>query len=326
MTVFARIPASIGLLLALMAGADAAEVRVIASSSPVAAIHRIADGALVETVDRRWHRVAACPNDIICLRDTDARPDREAAPTGGLPDGAVARAAAGDIRRAWYIRPTTRYAHAVLGDAVEAGGLAVETAQGLRLDFVLDEAHVFEDITPRIVDLDGDGANEVVAIRSSLTDGAAIAVYGLREGGLRLLDASAEIGRANRWLNVAAIADLFGIGRPVLAWVETPHIGGTLKMATFADGRLAIRGETVAGVSNHAIGSRELDLSAVADIDGDGLAELVLPTVDRRGLVVVGRAGRAVIALPGAVAHALVVVDGTIVTATTDGTLLAITP
>ena len=322
----ARLCAGLGALLACLAAADAAEVRAIALPSPVAAIHGIADGALVETVDGRWHRIAACPDDRVCLRATDARPDREAAPAEGLPDGSVARAATGDIRRAWYVRPTRRYAHAVLGDAVEAGGLAVETAAGRRLEIVLDEAHVFEDITPRIADLDGDGANEVVAIRSSLTKGAAIAVYGLRDGRLRLRDATAEIGRANRWLNVAAIADLFGIGRPVLAWVETPHIGGTLKMATFADGRLAMRAETVAGVSNHAIGSRELGLSAVADIDGDGLADLVLPTADRRGLVIVGRTGRTVIALPGLVAHALVVVDGTIVTATADGSLLAIAP
>lgn len=326
MTGVARIPAILGLLLAFPTGADAAEVQVIALSSPVASIHRIADGALVETVDGRWYGAAACPTAVVCLRDTHARPDREAAPAKGLPDGFVARAAAGDIRRAWYIHPTTRYDHAVLGDAVEAGGLAAETESGRRLELVLDEAHVFEDLTPRIADLDGDGRNEIVAIRSSLSAGAAIAVYGLRDGRLRLLDAAPEIGRPNRWLNVAAIADLFGIGRPVLAWVETPHIGGTLRMATFAEGRLAFRSETVAGVSNHAIGSRELGLSAVADIDGDGLDDLVLPTADRRGLVLASRDGRTEIALPGGVAHALVVVDGTIVTATTDGTLLAITP
>jgi hypothetical protein len=306
-------------LLASIAAAGAAEVRVVALSSPVAAIHRLADGAFVETADGRWRGI------VVCLCEAEARPAREAAPAGGLPDGSVARAAAGDIRRAWYVRPTTRYAHAVLGDAVEAGGLAVETADGARFELALDETHVFEDITPRIADLDGDGANEIVAIRSSLAAGAAVAVYGLREGGLVLRDATAEIGRANRWLNVAAVADLFGIGRPVLAWVETPHIGGTLRLATFADGRLAVRRETVAGVSNHAIGSRELGLSAVADLDGDGRADLVLPTADRRGLVLVGRAGRT-IALPGAVAHAVAVVDGTIVTATADGTLLAVTP
>jgi hypothetical protein len=326
MTVIGRIASSVALLLALIAGAAAAEVRAVPLPAPVAAIHHLADGAFVETADGRWRRIAACPGDRVCLRDAEPRSVREAAPAGGLPDGSVASAAAGDIRRAWYVRPTTRYAHAVLGDAIEAGGLVVETARGQRLEFVLDDVHVFEDMTPRIADLDGDGANEVVTIRASRSGGAAIAVFGLREGRLALLDATADIGRPNRWLNVAAIADLFGIGRPVLAWVETPHIGGTLRLATFADGRLAIRGETVAGVSNHAIGSRELGLSAVADIDGDGRADLVLPTADRRGLVLVGRAGAPRIALPGAVAHAIAVVDGTIVTATTDGTLLAVTP
>ena len=51
---------------------------------------------------------------------------------------------------------------------------------------------VFEDRTPRVVDLDGDGANEVVAIRSSLSEGGGVAVYGLREG--RLAELAVLIG------------------------------------------------------------------------------------------------------------------------------------
>ncbi|MBV6658846.1 MAG: hypothetical protein KI785_13875, partial [Devosiaceae bacterium] len=74
----------------------------------------------------------------------------------GLPDGCVAQGAA-DIARAWYEAPTRRYAHAILGDAIEAGTLAVRTRAGATLRFVLPDNEVFEDRTPRLVDLDGDG-------------------------------------------------------------------------------------------------------------------------------------------------------------------------
>ena len=40
----------------------------------------------------------------------------------------------------------------------------------------------------------------------------------------------------------------------------------------------------VSGFSNHAIGSRNLDLSVVADADGDGIADLALPDATRRAL------------------------------------------
>jgi hypothetical protein len=37
-------------------------------------------------------------------------------------------------------------------------------------------------------------------------------------------------------------------------------------------------------VSNHAIGSPRLRLSTVADFDGDGVADLAIPSLDRRTL------------------------------------------
>jgi hypothetical protein len=49
----------------------------------------------------------------------------------------------------------------------------------------------------------------------------------------------------------------------------------------------------MAGFSNHVIGSREMRLSATADIDMDGQVELALPSNDRRSLRIVrfGKAG-----------------------------------
>jgi hypothetical protein len=39
-----------------------------------------------------------------------------------------------DIAQAWLTRPTKRYDHAILGDAIEAGGLAVKTRDGKTLE------------------------------------------------------------------------------------------------------------------------------------------------------------------------------------------------
>jgi hypothetical protein len=43
--------------------------------------------------------------------------------------------------------------------------------------------------------------------------------------------------------------------------------------------------------SNHAIGSRALGLSAVADFDGDGVADLAIPSFNRRAIRLVSFRG-----------------------------------
>lgn len=222
----------------------------------------------------------------------------------GLPDGCVVRGN-GDVASAWYTEPTTRYAHGILGDAIEAGALTVQGANGVQSMLTLPDDLVFEDRTPHLADLDGDGRTEIITIRSSTRLGGSVAVYGLRGETIVELGATPFIGRSNRWLNIAGIADFTGQGGLQVAFVETPHIGGTLKLAAF-DGQsmrvIAQRG----GFSNHAIRSREQRLSAVADIDGDGRMDLALPDARRETLRMVRfEAGNvdpiASIALPGQV-------------------------
>jgi hypothetical protein len=313
--------------LVMATGAAAAtETKEIGLPGPVDRIVDSGSGVFAATKGGSWFRIEQCATGALCARPSAAPAERPAAPPGALPDGTTASAGTGDIRRAWYGRPTGRYRHGVLGDAVEAGSLVAEDASGRRYEHVLAHTHVFEDLTPRIADLDGDGRNEIVAIRSSLTRGAALAVFGLSGGRLELIDATPEIGRPNRWLNVAGIGDYLGDGRRLLAWVETPHIGGTLKMAALAAGRLERAGPDMPGFSNHVIGSRELAMSATADLTGDGVDDLVLPSADRKALVLVA-AGEAVsVPLPSRVAQAVAVVSARLVTATEDGRLMAIVP
>ena len=253
--------------------------RGIADGTPVRAIY-------IELCDGRWARIAddgrSEPMDP--PRMPPAPDDRER-----LPDAQVTRGS-GAIAAAWLIAPTQRYRHGVLGDAVEAGGLRVQRRNGARLELRLGEDSVFEDLRVRLAQLDGGGPEELIVVRSRLDRGAALAVYGLGRDGLRALAESAPIGQAKRWLNPAGVADFDGDGRPEIAHVETPHIGGILRLSELRDGALQAE-QALSGFSNHAIGSRELAMAAVLDWNGDGRADLALPDATRRRMTVVGIPG-----------------------------------
>ena len=124
--------------------------------------------------------------------------------TGGdtLPDGHIASARKGDISKAWYTAHKPLSSR-ILDDAIEAGGLNVKLRNGSKIEFSLPKNQVFEDRTPRLMDLDGDGRNEVITLLSSRSGGAAIAVYGAKAGKMALLDRTPFIGLSNRWRNIA---------------------------------------------------------------------------------------------------------------------------
>jgi hypothetical protein len=230
----------------------------------------------------RYHRVHLEGGRVVL----EALPDFLIAPDPHrpdmLPDGIVALGEQ-DVQEAWLAGPTQRYRHGVLGDGFEATTLvAVDDLQRQhRLELSADS--VFEDRFPRLADLDGDGTDEIVVVRSTLEKGAAIAVYGLGPGSLERRAESPPIGRPQRWLNPAGIADLDGDGQLEIAVVLTPHIGGILAVYRLEESGL-VELARLAGFSNHAIGTRELGLAAVVDLDGDGVDDLALPDAMRRAL------------------------------------------
>lgn len=297
-------------------------VDTIETGAPVERIVATMDGARIEAGGELFALTACDAVSGLCLEPSTRPAGPDPAPAGALPDGRIAVAARGDIRQAWYARPTSRYAHGVLGDGIEAGSLVAVTASGQALEVVLPADQVFEDITPRIADLDGDGRNEVIAIRSSKSGGAAVAIYGLAEGSLTLRGAGSENGRANRWLNIAGLMPRAD-GGLTLYGVRTPHIGGRLFSIDFRDGTLRERNDIATDVSNHIIGSRELGMSAVGEFGGR--VELVLPSQDRRRLRF-PLSGRSDIPLPGAIDKAIAVIEGRLVTATETGTLIVVSP
>jgi len=164
---------------------------------------------------------------------------------------------------AQYADPTTKYAHGVMGDKIEAEKLVVVFDQEF-YELQLGENHVYEDLRPRLYDVDNDGELEIITIRSSLSKGAGILIYKIIDEEIREYARVSEIGTPNRWLNVVAISDVDKDGIVELIWIETPHIGGILKVAKMKAGVLEVMSEE-AGYSNHGLEERNLCLSVLAD-------------------------------------------------------------
>lgn len=240
-----------------------------------------------------------------------------------LPDTEITRACG---VTAYLTEPTTRYGHGVLGDAIEAGGFAV-VADGRTATFRLPPDSVFEDRRVRLADLDGDGRPEAILVRAYLARGAAIAVYRIRRDRIEPLAESAAIGTPNRWLNPVGVADFAGSGEPLIAAVVTPHLAGSLRFYRLAGSRLDEIGR-LDGFTNHIIGSRDLDLGRIADVDGDATPEIVLPTLDRTALAVVSfRGGKTRVVATHAIGAKIVELDisgGTARLALADGSRVAL--
>jgi hypothetical protein len=213
-------------------------------------------------------------------------------PTSGPPDGprpsdmipnSVVTFGNDDIAMAWLADGTDRYPHGALGDKIEASAVRALTAKRKPVEFVLREDSVFEDLVPRLMDVDGDGRDEILVVRSHKEGGGSLMLLGLRGDRLVRLAESQAIGTPNRWINPIGAADFDGDGQIEIAAVETPHTDGQLLIFKIEGRRLREVGR-FAGYTNHIFGSTELGMAAILDVNGDGIPDIVLPTQDRRTL------------------------------------------
>jgi hypothetical protein len=171
----------------------------------------------------------------------------------GLLAAMCPMAAAGGIVSADYTQPTDRYAHGILGDAIEFGGLTLAVSDGQRITITLPLSRVFEDVAPRLADVDADGDKEVVVVETHRDQGAQLAIYD--ETGK--IASTPHIGRSNRWLAPIGAADLDGDGFVEIAYIDRPHLAKTLRVWRFKDNALT-HVVDLAGLTNHRIGERDI--------------------------------------------------------------------
>jgi hypothetical protein len=308
-----RLPLTVCVVISIgSAGAQAAEWRAQRVDTP-------ARVTAIETTDRQarinagglWYRVAlnGTQATLAFVDAPRARPDN---PTGALADGHVVSGSR-DIGRVWLAEPTTRYDHGVLGDKIESGALIVETRDGKLHTVRLTDDAVFEDLEPRLADLDGDGHDEIIVVKSYLARGSSLAIVALRKGRYDIVAETPPLGGPHRWLNPAGIGDFNGDGKIDIALVRQPHVVGALELWTFADGRLR-KTATLPDTANHIAGTRALGLSANADFDGDGILDIAIPSLSRGTLRIVSFAPEAreiaSVALPAKAATNLALVAG----------------
>jgi hypothetical protein len=142
---------------------------------------------------------------------------------------------------------------------------------------------VFEDLVPVIAPIAGSPTPAILVARSAAGQGAAPVALGLRDGGLVLLSQGPSFGQSNRWTHLIGAADLSADGVPEVVAVATPHLDGLLTAYRRAGGAL-VAIASAAGFASHVIGSRNLEQALIADLDGDGLPEVVLPRHSREVL------------------------------------------
>ncbi len=308
-------------LTAVAAAGAIADSRV--QTLPLSVTRIEADGAVV-AADGAWHRPDVIEGRLV-ITPAEARPAVEPVEPEQLPHS---RPASGRQHTglAWLARPTARYRHGVLGDALEAEALRYFRSGFGTTEIVLPPDAVFEDLEPRLADLDGDGQEEILVVRSTFDHGAALVAYGIVGDALVEKAAATPIGTPNRWLNPVGVADLDGDGQPEIMAVDTPHIGGTLRVWRLESGRLS-EFAALSGFSNHVIGSTELALHAVLDWDLDGRPDIVLPDVSRTALRIISlKQGKLVqvdhLPLPGPLNTRIAAATGGLVLGTQNGFLV----
>lgn len=166
-----------------------------------------------------------------------------------------------------------RYAHGILGDAVEATELTLFERHSLKVRsrLRLSDPLVFEDLQARPVRLT-DYRDVLAVVRSSPSGGGALALVEGSGNTLTFRAVGPDFGQPSRWL-----APVVGFGQ--LWAVRTPHIGGQLVRYTPVGDTLKASAP-FGDLSNHSIGSRNLNEAVLSAPN-----RLVVPSQDRRRLL-----------------------------------------
>src|SRR5262245_25407866 len=184
--------------------------------------------------------------------------------------------------------PVSRGGQSVLGDDLEASSVTViglrSHAVEWRGRFMPPPPAGFETLVPVLAPLSlTPRMIGVLLTKSTPSHGALVVALTWSDGRLTQI-AEESSGQPQRWIHVIGSADVSGSGVPDIIAVAGPHGRGVVS-AYRRSGATLIRAASASGYSSHVVGSRNLDQAVIADLDGDGRPEVVLPRLSRDGLV-----------------------------------------
>lgn len=157
-------------------------------------------------------------------------------------------AQAADIS-ARYGAPEERYDHDILGDTPEWTSVTL-TVDGRDYSAALPKGHLFEDITPHLIQ----GAHPAaVVVETDITKGSQVAIYAPKGGRLVKVANTPYIGTPHRWYSMVGVADLNGNGAIEVAFIDRPHLAKVLRIWRW-DGARFTEIAAIPDLTNHQIG------------------------------------------------------------------------
>lgn len=253
----------------------------------------------------RWLRLRECDGGL-CAGAMPRGPLPERLPGGGVVGTRLVKAKS-PFLEVWLADAVEREGTGVLPGPL-AGAVVGRDRKGRdhRFDLPLDEA--IETVAPRLADLDGDGADEIIVTTVRAGAGGVLTVLTHRESGLAISWQS-EAASPGVWRDAVAVADFDGDQIPEIATVTAGDEDGRLEIWR-RDGNGYALAFSLKGFASHVPGTRTAGVAVATDMDGDGIADLVVPARDRRSLRVVSMAGGEIaepyrIELPGEVVTAI---------------------
>jgi len=180
--------------------------------------------------------------------------------------------------------PSDRRPHGALGDRLEAASVTVLQVRAgslaVRGKYAAPAPAVVEDVGVLTAPILPRTRPVVLLARSTPEHGTALLGLALREGRLLPVAESPPAGEGNRWIHAVAVADLYRADGAEVVAVRAPHSGGMLTAYRLRGTSLVPIAEAT-GYGSHALGSRNLEQASVADLDGNGRPEVVLPRQSR---------------------------------------------